>query len=55
MNEILELAKEKGIVLIGNYKIEYNGIKIDTANGKTESWTITKKNLPLFEIRDDKE
>lgn len=55
MNKLLELAKEKGIVLIGDYKIEYKGIKIDTAIGKTESWTIVKRNLPLFEIGDDKE
>lgn len=55
MNELLELAKEKGIVLIGDYKIEYKGIKIDTAIGKTESWTITKRNLPLFEVGVDKE
>ena len=55
MNELLELAKEKGIVLIGDYKIEYKGIKIDTINGKTESWTITKRNLPLFEVGGDKE
>ncbi len=48
MKELLELAKEKGIVLIGDYRIEYKGIKIDTVNGKTESWTIIRK-MPLFE------
>lgn len=52
MNKLLELAKEKGIVLISDYKIEYKGTKIDTAIGKTESWTITKRNLSLFEVGD---
>lgn len=55
MKELLELAKEKRFLLIGDYKIEYKGIKIDTTIGKTESWTITKINLPLFEEGADKE
>lgn len=55
MNVLLELAKEKGLVLIGDYKIEYKGKKIDTLQGKTESWVITKKNLPIFINEGDKE
>ena len=55
MNELLELAKEKGIVLIGDYKIEYKGEKINTIEGKTESWIITKRNLPIFEVGEDNE
>ena len=48
MIELLELAKEKGIVLIGDYRIDYKGIKENTIDGKTESWVITKRNLPIF-------
>ena len=55
MNELLELAKEKGIVLIGDYRIEYKGVKINTIEGKTESWTITKRNLPIFTTENNKE
>lgn len=54
MSELLELAKGKALVLIGDYRIEYKGIKIDTATGKTESWIITKK-LPLLEEGKDNE
>ena len=55
VNELLELAKEKGIVLIGDYKIEYKGVKENTIEGKTESWVITKRNLPIFTNGVDKE
>lgn len=55
MNELLELAKEKGIVLIGDYKIEYKEVKESTIEGKTESWVITKRNLPIFTNGSDKE
>ena len=55
MNEILEYAKDKVVVLIGDYKIEYKGIKEDTIEGKTESWVITKRNLPTFISGSDKE
>lgn len=55
MNELLELAKEKGIVLIGDYRIEYKGVKENTIEGKTESWVITKRNLPIFTNGSDKE
>lgn len=41
------------LLIIGNYKIEYKGEDIDTINGRTETWTITRK-LPLFE-KGDKE
>ena len=49
MKELLELAKEKSIVLVGDYRIEYKGVKENTIVGKTESWVITKRNLPIFE------
>lgn len=55
MNELLELAKEKGIVLIGDYKIEYKGENINTIEGRTENWVITKRNLPIFTNGSDKE
>lgn len=54
MNELLEKVRERLFILIGDYKIEYNGIKIDTVKGKTESWTITKQ-LSFFEEGVDKE
>lgn len=48
MNKLLELAKENSFVLIGDYKIEYKGTKENTIEGKTESWVITKRNIPIF-------
>ena len=54
-NDLLKLAKDKGIVLIGDYKIEYKGAKENTIEGKTENWIITRRNLPIFKKGEDSE
>lgn len=38
----------KSSIIIGDYKIQYNGEKFDTIMGRTESWIIIRK-LPLIE------
>lgn len=51
-DDVLDYLR-KHLVILGEYIIQYNGIKEDTINGKTESWTIIRKISP-FE-GDDKE
>ena len=41
-------------LVLGDYKIKYNGEKCDTFNGRTESWTVTRV-LPIFENEEDKD
>ena len=50
--EVLDYLR-KHLLILGEYIIKYNGIKVDSANGKTESWTIIRK-IPLFEGVDKK-
>jgi hypothetical protein len=45
--EVLEYLRTHTLFL-GDFIITYNGTKLDTVSGKTESWTITRK-LPFFE------
>lgn len=51
--ELFEYLRTHFLVL-GDYKIMYNGETIDTINGRTESWTIIRK-LPIFEEGDKNE
>lgn len=44
--ELFEYLR-KHLLIIGDYKIEYKGEDVDTINGRTETWAITRK-LPLF-------
>ena len=48
--ELFEYLRTHFLV-IGDYKIKYNGETFDTINGKNESWTIFRK-LPIFEEGD---
>lgn len=52
-DDVLDYLR-KHLVILGEYIIQYNGIKEDTVNGKTESWTIIRK-IPLFEGDDKNE
>ena len=45
--EVLDYLRQH-LLILGEYIIKYNGIEEDSANGKTESWTIIRK-IPLFE------
>ena len=50
LNELFNFLR-KNILIIGDYRIEYKGEDVDTINGKTETWIITRK-LSLFEEGD---
>ena len=45
--ELFEYLR-KHFLVIGDYKIKYNGETFDTITGRNESWAIIRK-LPLFE------
>ena len=41
LNELFNFLR-KNILIIGDYRIEYKGEDVDTINGKTETWIITR-------------
>ena len=51
-DDVLDYLR-KHLVILGEYIIQYNGVKEDTINGKTESWTIIRK-IPISFEGDDK-
>lgn len=50
-DDVLDYLR-KHLLILGEYIIKYNGIEEDSANGKTESWTIIRK-IPLFEEKEN--
>lgn len=53
-DDVLDYLR-KHLVVLGEYIIQYNGVKEDTINGKTESWTIIRKIPISFEGDEENE
>jgi len=47
ISDIFNISR-RGPVLVGDFIVAYNGEKFDTYSGRTESWTVTRRNLSLF-------